>query len=91
MNIYDRSDNSTVSDGATNNRKASIRKLNAAQLSILVDQPGIELDELHKINSLKIQKYEDAQTAHDFMILEVKKSWEFEKLFITYSRFSYEI
>ncbi|KAJ8672843.1 hypothetical protein QAD02_004103 [Eretmocerus hayati] len=38
-----------VTDSSTSNRKAAVQRLNAAQLSILVDQPDISLDELHKI------------------------------------------
>ncbi|XP_043277572.1 DNA-directed RNA polymerase, mitochondrial [Venturia canescens] len=59
-----------VSENVTNNRKASVRKLNADHLSLLIDQPDITLDKLHKINISKIQKYEDPQSAHDFMIFE---------------------
>ncbi|XP_012275000.1 DNA-directed RNA polymerase, mitochondrial [Orussus abietinus] len=38
-----------VSDGATNNKKAAVQKLDAASLSMLVDDPGIALDQLNKI------------------------------------------
>ncbi|XP_058805084.1 DNA-directed RNA polymerase, mitochondrial isoform X3 [Phymastichus coffea] len=38
-----------VTDSITSNRKAAIQHLNATQLSILVDQPDITLDKLHKI------------------------------------------
>lgn len=41
--------NCAVTDSLTSNRKAAIQNLNAAQLSILVDQPDITLDKLHKI------------------------------------------
>ncbi|KAG5325368.1 RPOM protein, partial [Pseudoatta argentina] len=38
-----------VTDQTTNNRKAAVSRLSSTQMSVLVDQPNITLDKLHKI------------------------------------------
>lgn len=42
-----------MTDSSTNNTKAAVRNLNAAQLSLLVNQPDITLDKIHKIQMKK--------------------------------------
>ncbi|EGI66288.1 PREDICTED: DNA-directed RNA polymerase, mitochondrial [Acromyrmex echinatior] len=42
-----------VTDQTTNNRKAAVSRLSSAQMSVLVDQPNITLDKLHKIPNFK--------------------------------------
>lgn len=46
----------SVTDSTTSSKKALVQNLNAAQLSILVDQPNITLDRLHKIKNEIIPK-----------------------------------
>lgn len=48
--------NILVTDSTTSSKKALVHNLNAAQLSILVDQPSITLDKLHKIKSEILSK-----------------------------------
>lgn len=62
------------------NRKASIRKLSAKQLSILVNQPDLGLDKLHamklnlvKVNCQKIEQYEGNEYADDLNLLQVSQ------------------
>ncbi|XP_071557732.1 DNA-directed RNA polymerase, mitochondrial [Temnothorax nylanderi] len=45
-----------VTDQTTSNRKAAIRKLSSAQVSLLVGQPNITLDKLHKISNFHLKK-----------------------------------
>lgn len=40
----------------TNNRKAAVHKLSSAQVSLLVNQPNITLDKLHKIPKFRLKK-----------------------------------
>jgi len=51
-----------VTSQTTNNRKAAIRKLSPAQMSLLVNQPDITLDKLHKIPNLHHKKTSMTQT-----------------------------
>ncbi|XP_018059905.1 PREDICTED: DNA-directed RNA polymerase, mitochondrial isoform X1 [Atta colombica] len=45
-----------VTNQTTNNRKAAVNRLSSAQMSILVDQPNITLDKLHKIPNFHVKK-----------------------------------
>ncbi|XP_032688017.1 DNA-directed RNA polymerase, mitochondrial isoform X2 [Odontomachus brunneus] len=45
-----------VTDQAISNRKAAVRKLNSTRISMLVGQPDITLDKLHKISSSYFDK-----------------------------------
>ncbi|XP_014471686.1 PREDICTED: DNA-directed RNA polymerase, mitochondrial isoform X2 [Dinoponera quadriceps] len=45
-----------VTNQTTSNKKAAVQKLNSARISMLVGQPDITLDKLHKIGSLNLDK-----------------------------------
>lgn len=45
-----------VTDQVTNNRRAAVRRLNSAHVSVLVGQPEITLDKLHKISNPCLDK-----------------------------------
>lgn len=45
-----------VTNQTINNRKAAVRKLNSGHVSILVSQPDVTLDKLHKISNCHLDK-----------------------------------
>lgn len=51
-----------VTSETTNNRKAAVRKLSSAQMALLVNQPDITLDKLHKIPNLHHKETSMTQT-----------------------------
>ncbi|XP_015604039.1 DNA-directed RNA polymerase, mitochondrial [Cephus cinctus] len=56
-----------ITESTTSNRKAAIQTFNASQMSMLVDRPEIDLDELHKIKNSKRNSSFNASSNSYFM------------------------
>ncbi|KAL7296427.1 hypothetical protein TKK_0010435 [Trichogramma kaykai] len=63
-----------VTDSSSSNKKAAVQKLNAAQLSMLVDQPEITLDKLHKIEAKAFKKKSKVGSISQFSTNSVNRS-----------------
>ncbi|XP_011259925.2 DNA-directed RNA polymerase, mitochondrial isoform X1 [Camponotus floridanus] len=54
-----------VTDQTTNSKKAAVRKLNSAHVSMLVGQPDVTLDKLHKVPNFSFDKKTTSTQAKD--------------------------
>lgn len=54
-----------VTNQMTNNRRAAVQKLNSVHLSVLVGQPDITLDKMHKIDNSCLKKKVHTRQAKD--------------------------
>lgn len=54
-----------VTDQTTNSKKAAVHKLNSAHVSMLVGQPDVTLDKLHKIPNFYFDKKTTSTQAKD--------------------------
>lgn len=54
-----------MTDQTTSNRRAAVQKLSSARISMLVRQPDITLDKLHKINGFHLGKKTHTTRATD--------------------------
>ncbi|XP_072762976.1 DNA-directed RNA polymerase, mitochondrial [Anoplolepis gracilipes] len=54
-----------VTDQTTNSKRAAVRKLNSAHVSMLVGQPDVTLDKLHKISNFHLNKKTTSTQAGD--------------------------
>ncbi|XP_029176910.1 DNA-directed RNA polymerase, mitochondrial isoform X2 [Nylanderia fulva] len=54
-----------LTDQTTSNRKAAVHKLNSAYVSILVGQPDVTLDKLHRISNFHLDKKTASTQAED--------------------------